>query len=96
MADGAVMANRMTELEGPQATDMERLGRAAEALHLALQQSNPPGPGEDPVLHVFPAWPKEWNARYRLLARDGFLVTSAVHGGSVQYVELESQARRTV
>jgi Glycosyl hydrolase family 95 catalytic domain/Glycoside hydrolase family 95, C-terminal domain len=89
---GAVMANRMTELEGPQATDAERLGRASEALHLALLQSNPPWPGEDPVLHVFPAWPKEWSARYTLLARGGFLVTSSMNRGSVEYVELESQA----
>jgi hypothetical protein len=89
---GAVMANRMTLLEGPQATDAERLGRAAQALHLALLQSNPPGPGEDPVLHVFPAWPKEWNARYTLLARGGFLVTSSMNRGSVESIELESQA----
>ena len=89
---GAVMANRMTLLEGPQATDAERLGRASEALHLALLQSNPPWPGEDPVLHVFPAWPKEWNARYTLLARGGFLVTSSMNNGSVESVELESQA----
>jgi len=89
---GAVMMNRMTLLEGPQATDAERLGRAAQALHLALLQSNPPGPGEDPVLHVFPAWPKEWNARYTLLARGGFLLTSSINNGSVESVELESQA----
>lgn len=89
---GAVMANRMTQLEGPQATAAERLGRASEALHLALLQSNPPWPGDDPVLHVFPAWPKEWSARYTLLARGGFLVSSSMNKGSVEYVELESQA----
>ena len=44
----------MTLREGPQALDAQRLGRAAEALHLALLQSNPPAPGEDPVIHVFP------------------------------------------
>jgi hypothetical protein len=88
---GAVMPNRMTLLEGPQATDAERLGRASEALHLALLQSNPPWPGEDPVLHVFPAWPKEWNARYTLLARGGFLVTASMNKGSVGSIELESQ-----
>src|SRR6516165_12261454 len=80
---GAVLANRMTLREGPQALDAERLGRAAEALHLALLQSNPPAPGEDPVLHVFPAWPKDWNARFRLLARGAFLVSSAIEDGKV-------------
>lgn len=89
---GKVMANRMTQLEGPQAIDAERLGRASEALHLALLQSNPPWPGEDPVLHVFPAWPKEWSARYTLLARGAFLVTATMDNGAVESVELESLA----
>jgi hypothetical protein len=89
---GGVLANRMTLREGPQALDAERLGRAATALHLALLQSNPPAPGEDPVLHVFPAWPKEWNARFKLLARGAFLVSSEIEDGKVEFVRIESQA----
>jgi hypothetical protein len=90
--NGGVLANRMTLREGPQALDAERLGRASEALHLALLQSNPPAPGEEPVLHVFPAWPREWSASYTLLARGGFLVSAAIREGRVAFVELESQA----
>jgi hypothetical protein len=82
----------MTLREGPQALDAQRLGRASEALHLALLQSNPPAPGEDPVLHVFPAWPTEWNAAFQLLARGGFLVTSSFRNGKAEFVELVSQA----
>jgi hypothetical protein len=89
---GAVLANRMTLREGPQALDAQRLGRASEALHLALLQSNPPAPGEDPILHVFPAWPKEWNAQFSLGARGGFLVTASIEGGHVEFVALESKA----
>jgi len=89
---GGVLANRMTLREGPQALDAERLGRASEALHLALLQSNPPAPGEDPVIHVFPAWPKEWNARYRLAARGAFIVSSSCREGKIEYVVIESQA----
>src|SRR5262245_38291338 len=74
---GAVLANRMTLREGPQALDAQRLGRAAEALHLALLRSNPPAPGEEPVIEPFAAWPKEWTARFKLLARGGFLVTAS-------------------
>jgi len=88
---GGVLANRMTLREGPQALDAQRLGRAGEALHLALLQSNAPAPGEDPVLHVFPAWPKEWNVRYRLAARGAFVVTSSFRAGRVEYVGIESQ-----
>jgi hypothetical protein len=82
---GAVLANRMTLREGPQALDAQRLGRAAEALHLALLRSNPPAPGEDPVIELFPAWPKEWTARFKLAARGGFVVT-----GSADALEVEA------
>ncbi|MEO7143218.1 MAG: glycoside hydrolase family 95-like protein [Bryobacteraceae bacterium] len=90
--NGGILANRMMLREGPQALDAERLGRAVEALHLALLQSNPPAPGEDPMLHIFPAWPKEWNAHFTLLARGAFLVHAAMRGGRIEFVELESQA----
>jgi hypothetical protein len=89
---GGVLDNRMTLREGPQAIDAQRLGRAAEAMHLALLQSNPPAPGEDPILHVFPAWPKEWNAQYTLAARGAFLVSSSMEGGRIEFVAVESQA----
>jgi len=82
---GAVLANRMTLREGPQALDAQRLGRAAEALHLALLRSNPPGPGEDPVMEPLAACPKEWTARFKLLARGGFAVT-----GSPDAIEIEA------
>jgi hypothetical protein len=90
--NGGVLANRMTLREGPQALDAQRLGRASEALHLALLQSNPPGPGEDPVVRVFAAWPKEWDASFRLLARGAFLVSASMKSGRVEFVELESLA----
>jgi hypothetical protein len=89
---GSVLANRMTLREGPQAIDAQRLGRAAEALHQALLQSAPPNPGGDPVIRVFPSWPREWNASYTLLARGAFLVTSSIERGRIGFVELESQA----
>ncbi|MGO9257519.1 MAG: glycosyl hydrolase family 95 catalytic domain-containing protein [Bryobacteraceae bacterium] len=90
--NGGSLANRMMLREGPQALDAERLGRASEALQLALLQSNPPAPGEDPVIHVFPAWPEEWNAQYQLLARGAFLVSASIEAGRVGFVELESLA----
>jgi hypothetical protein len=44
------------------------------------------------VIRVFPAWPKEWNARFKLAARGGFLVEASVKNGVVEFVELESLA----
>jgi hypothetical protein len=90
--NGGVLANRMTLREGPQALDVQRLGRASEALHLCLIQSNPPAPGEDSAIHLFPAWPKEWDAQYRLGARGAFVVNARITAGRVGGVTVESQA----
>jgi hypothetical protein len=92
---GGVLRNRLTLREGPGATECQRLGRVAEALHTALLQSTPPMPGQEPVLRVFPAWPKEWDAEYTLLARGAFLVTAAMRKGAVEFVSLRSQAGGT-
>jgi hypothetical protein len=89
---GSVLTNRLTLREGHQAMDAQRLGRASEALHLALLQSNPAEPAGDPVLRVFAAWPKQWDAAFRLLARGAFLVASSMRRGRVEFVEMESLA----
>jgi hypothetical protein len=91
-AEVEVMPNRMDLREGPQTTSIQRLGRAAEALQYALCQSVPSSPGKEPVLHIFPAWPREWDAQYTLLSRNGFLVSSSMRKGLVEFVEVVSQA----
>jgi hypothetical protein len=89
---GGVMRNRLTLREGHQAMDAQSLGRACEALHLALLQSNPPAPGEPPILRLFPAWPREWDASFRLLARGAFVVSGWMQRGKAGPVGLESLA----
>jgi Glycosyl hydrolase family 95 catalytic domain len=89
---GRPLANRLTLREGPQALDAQRLGRAAEALQLALMQSAPGVPGGDPVILLFPAWPDEWDALFTLRARGGFLVTAAKRSGRVEFVQLRSES----
>jgi hypothetical protein len=91
-AEIEVMANRMDLREGFQTTSVQRLGRAADALHYALCQSAPHSPGEDPVIRVFAAWPREWNATYSLLCRGRFVVTSSLQKGRIEFVEVVSQA----
>lgn len=87
-----VMQNRMTLREGEQAIGVQRFGRASTAMQYALLQSVPSGPGKEPVIRVFPAWPKEWDAEYTLAARGGFLVTSSMQKGKIKFVELKSRA----
>ena len=87
-------SNRLSPAEGnPEhpGTTIEPQGRAGEALQAALCQSIPAGPGQDTVIRVFPAWPKEWDAEYTLLCHGGFLVTSSMQEGQIEFVEIHSQ-----
>jgi len=90
--NGTVMRNRLDLSEGTQTTNVQRLGRVADALHNALCQSIPAKPGEETVIRVFPAWPEEWDAQFTLLCRGNFLVTSSFQKGTVEFVEIKSQA----
>jgi hypothetical protein len=88
----AVLRNRLSMREGSGDVEYQRGGLAAQALHAALLMDSPPAPGKDSVIHVFAAWPKEWDAEYTLAARGGFLVTSVMRGGRIEFVEIKSQA----
>src|SRR5262245_21643297 len=89
--DTKVFRNRMSQREGAGCTECERLGRASEALHTALLQSAPPAPGGDPIIRVFPAWPAEWDASFKLLARGAFLVSASIKSGKIESVHIDSQ-----
>ena len=65
------------------------------ALQEALLQSVSPHPGEPEVISVFPAWPREWDTEFRLLARGGFLVSASIRGGQIEAVEIESRRGET-
>jgi hypothetical protein len=89
-AESDVLINRMTLREGFQTTGVQRLGRVADALHLALVQSAPEMPGGMPVIRVFPAWPENWDASFSLLGRGNFLITSSIKKNMVDFVEIKS------
>ena len=73
----------------------EGYGTFSAALQDGLNQSLAPTTDGDPVIRVFPAWPKAWDAKYKLLAKDGFLVSSSIESEEIQYVEIESQLGET-
>lgn len=91
-----VMENRMDRSEGFFTTNIQRIGRAADALQLGLVQSAPAEPGGDPIIKVFPAWPKDWDAQFTLLCRGNFLVSSSIKNGEIKFVELLSQSGNDV
>ena len=69
---------------------MEGLGYSAHNTQLALLQSVAPAPGLEPVIRVFPAWPEEWDAAFKLAARRGFVVSSVMKEGKIRFVEIIS------
>ena len=85
-----VLRNRLGLDEGPGAIECERLGMASQVLHLSLLQSVPPAPGKEPVNTLFPSWPREWDARFTLAARDAFVISASLQNGQVAYVEIQS------
>ncbi len=70
---------------------IEGYGTFSAALQEGLNQSVAPTPDGEAVIRVFPAWPKAWDAKYKLLAKDGFLVASSIKNHEIEYVEITSQ-----
>jgi len=87
----APLPNGMSLFEGPTAASVEHLGLLTMTLQEALMQSVSPRPGEPEIIRVFAAWPPEWDASFRLLARGGFLVASEIKDGKVEFIEIESR-----
>ncbi|MEH6306682.1 glycoside hydrolase [Olivibacter sp. CPCC 100613] len=90
-----VMRNRMDLSEGFYTTNIQRLGRGAEALHTALCFNGPTHPGGEPIIRVFHAWPKEWDATFKLLTRNNFLVSASMNKGFIRFVEIKAQDKQT-
>lgn len=82
--------NRMTAKPGFGSIGAQRIGNASAALTEMLIQSASPTPGGNPEIHVFPAFPTEWDASFNLLARGAFLVGSSIRRGKVDFVEITS------
>ena len=47
--------------------------------------------GGQEIISVFPAWPRDWDTEFRLLARGGFLVSTRCVSGEVEFVEVLSR-----
>jgi hypothetical protein len=88
---GPNLSNGMSLFEAASDPSIEHLGLISTALQEGLLQSVSARPGGPEIISVFPAWPKHWEASFRLLARGGFLVTAAMRGGKVEFVEIESR-----
>ena len=73
------------------APDLNRGGAAMIGLQEMLLQETPDG-----QLLLFPAWPREWNVRFRLHATQGRVVEGVLHNGVIthQVISTPSQTRK--
>ena len=93
--------NRSLELQlGPSANrvrhtvnydQMQGFGMLSAGLQKGLLQSVAADAGGEPVIRVFPAWDISKPAYFRLLAKGGFLVSSAAKNGAISFVEIDSR-----
>lgn len=88
-----IFRNRLRLREGPGAIDAEHIAGLSNGVHASLLDSTPPeGEHGEPLLRVFPAWPKDWDADFTLLARGAFTVSAAQSGGKTGPVAIVSHA----
>ncbi|GHU68508.1 hypothetical protein FACS1894184_10660 [Clostridia bacterium] len=87
----AVYRNRLTAREGINAISAQRLGNAAAGLQLGLMQCSGGAPTLPPVIRVFPAWKRDWDASFELHARGGFIVSSEMKDGKILFVTINAQ-----
>lgn len=86
------LANGLNLFEnGIQPQGLEPSGMVATTLQEALVQTAAAAPGELEVILLFAAWPQAWDASFRLLVRGGFLITSSMQNGAVEFIEIESR-----
>jgi hypothetical protein len=64
---------------------------ASHGLQNALLQSVPPSAEKEPVNTVFPAWPKGWDAQFKLAARGAFLISASRQNDQTEFVEIFSE-----
>jgi len=85
-----IFRNRLRLREGPGAIDAEHIAGLSSGIHTTLLNSRPELPSSAEPITIFDRWPKDWDAAFRLLARGGFIVSSAQKGGAIPLVEIVS------
>lgn len=86
-----IFRNHLRLREGPGAIDAEHIAGLSAGIHETLLDSHPELPGDAEPISIFNRWPRDWDAAFTLLARGGFLVSSAEKHGAIPLVEIVSQ-----
>jgi hypothetical protein len=85
-----IFRNRLRLREGPGAIDAEHIGGLTAGIHSTLLDSTPEENGQ-PMIEVFTAaWPRSWDCAFELLARGGFVASSSLKSGKIEFVAITS------
>lgn len=90
-----IFRNRLRLREGWGAPDVENLGGLAWGIQRSLLRDTVTPDLATATIQVFPAWPKDWNVTFKLLARGALEVVSSQQDGRIRYVELTSRLGNT-
>ena len=77
-------------------SDAEHIGGLSAGMHTTLLNSRPDSTSDNEPIAIFNAWPKDWDAAFRLLARGGFIISAAQRGGTIPLAEVAVAARRSL
>ncbi|MFD0616064.1 discoidin domain-containing protein [Paenibacillus sp. GCM10027629] len=88
--------NRLPSTNGEtQTMSIQEDGVFVEGIQNGLLQSLAKGPGENPVIHAFGAWPADIDAVFQLQAKKGFTVTASQRSQNIEFVEIYSSLGQT-
>jgi hypothetical protein len=86
-----ILRNRLRLREGPGAIDAEHIGGLAMGIHSTMLDSSAASTTNDEPIRILNDWPKDWDAAFSLLARGGFVVSSAQIDRRIPLVQIKSQ-----
>ena len=88
--------NRMPWTNEVQSSSIQEMGAMSDCLQEPLMQCiSPHVGGEESVIHVFPAWPTEWDVEFQLHSRDDFDVYARQQGGRIESIVIDSFGGKT-
>jgi hypothetical protein len=86
-----IFRNRLRLREGPGATDAEHIGGLTSGVNSSLLKDAAESLDKNPIIQIFSAWPKDWDAEFTLLAHGAFVVTSSQKSGKIEFVQIVSK-----